>query len=182
MTDGPTPTEPAATEPDAQPAVPKQFGDALGGDLMAQLRADVEAKVRPMLEPQPEPADPRLADLSEDDRSILEQREHEYTARLEQLRLENQLLALGQRYPNEVNILQKMLAGDSVEDYVTALHEALGGGREPEDSVADVDRNNPPRTAATAQAWEDMIRLPDGRLITREQGLEILKNAQTLYD
>lgn len=180
------PTNSTATSSPEQPVEPpKQLGnDGLNGQMMRelqeQLRTDVEAAVRPMLEP-PEPPDPRLADLSSEETDLLAERERQYNDDLEQLAFQNQLLTLGQQYPNEVSILQKMLAGESIEDYVAALHEALSEGKEPEQEISDVDRNNPARTAATAQAWQDMIRLPDGQLLTREQGLEILRGAQTLH-
>jgi len=64
------------------------------------------------------------------------------------------------------------------------MAEALSaafGEPDPEAQVADVDRNNPPMTATSAHSWQDMIRLPDGQMITREAGLEILRNAESLH-
>lgn len=126
----------------------------------------------------------KTASMSEEEREQLTAKEE--NEKMEQLALENQLLKLGQEYPNEVAIVQKMLAGESVSDYVAALHEALKPANaetsEPEQNVSDVDRNNPPVTPISAPAGADMIRLPDGQLITREAGLEILKGAQSLHD
>ena len=125
----------------------------------------------------------KTTSMSEEEREQLAAKERDEER--EQLALENQLLKLGQQYPNEVAIVQKMLAGQSVEDYVAALHEAMKPATpatpEPEQQVSDVDRNNPPATPTSASAGADMIRLPDGQMITREAGLEILKGAQTLH-
>ena len=125
----------------------------------------------------------KTASMSEEEREQLAVKERDEER--EQLALENQLLKLGQQYPNEVAIVQKMLAGKDVSDYVAALHEALKPAipatPEPEQQVSDVDRNNPPATPTSAPAGADMIQLPDGQFITREAGLEILKGAQTLH-
>jgi len=125
----------------------------------------------------------KTASMSEEEREQLAAKEKDEER--EQLALENQLLKLGQQYPKEVAIVQKMLAGESVTDYVAALHEALKpaneASKEPEQEVSDVDRNNPPATPTSAPAGADMIQLPDGQFITREAGLEILKGAQTLH-
>lgn len=125
----------------------------------------------------------KTASMSEEEREQLAAKEKQEAD--EALRLENELLKLGQQYPDEVAVVQKMLAGQSVTDYVTALHEAMKATKaptpEPEQAVSDVDRNNPPATPISAQAAEGMIRLPDGRLITREQGVELLKQASTLH-
>jgi len=125
----------------------------------------------------------KTASMSEEEREQLAAKEKDEER--EQLALENQLLKLGQQYPKEVAIVQKMLAGESVTDYVAALHEALKpaneASKEPEQEVSDVDRNNPPATPTSAPAGADMIRLPNGELITREAGMEILKGAQTLH-
>lgn len=125
----------------------------------------------------------KTASMSEEERAQLVASEEK--ERLEQLALENQLLRLGQQYPTEVAIVQKMLAGESVEDYVAALHEAMkvtkAPEKEPEQDVSDVDRNNPPATPVTASAGQDMVSLPDGRALTREAALEILKAASTLH-
>lgn len=175
MTDGPQPTEPAATED--QPAEPRAFGDAMSGDLMAQLRADVEARVRPMLEPQP---DPRLADLSEADQDVLAETQRTYQERLEELELRNQLLEMSRDRPREARIIERLLQAGTLADMAEALSAAFGE-QDPEAQVAEVDRNNPPMTAASAHSWQDMIRLPDGQMITREAGLEILRNAESLH-
>lgn len=66
------------------------------------------------------------------------------------------------------------------EQFGDGLNGSLMGEPEPEQEVADVDRNNPPATAATALHTQDLIHLPDGRMITREEGLRILREAQTL--
>jgi hypothetical protein len=95
------------------------------------------------------------------------------------LRLENELLRMGQQYPREVEVLQRLLAAESVQDYVTALHEAFNP--EPETQVSDVDRNNPPINALWGGSIDDMIHLPDGRMLTREQGMELLRDASTLH-
>lgn len=124
----------------------------------------------------------KTASMSEEEREQLVAQER--SDREEQLALENELLKLGQQYPTEVGIVQKMLAGQSVTDYVAALHEALKPATpptpEPEQEVSDVDRNNPPATPLTSGSTADMITLPDGRVITREQGIELLKAARTL--
>ncbi len=125
----------------------------------------------------------KTTSMSEEEREQLAAKERDEER--EQLALENQLLKLGQQYPNEVAIVQKMLAGESVTDYVAALHEALKPATpatpEPEQEVSDVDRNNPAATPTSAPAGADMIRLRDGNMITREAGIEILKNAQSLH-
>ena len=124
----------------------------------------------------------KTTSMSEEEREQLAAKEE--SERMEQLALENSLLKLGQQYPNEVAIVQKMLAGSSVEEYVAALHEAMKPATpatpEPEQEVSDVDRNNPPATPTSAPAGADMIRLSDGQLITREAGVEMLKSAQSL--
>lgn len=176
------PTDNPAVTDDEQPADQPDLGSGdFNGSLMAELRNDVEARLRPLLDPPAPEPDPRLADLSENDRDILAEREQQYSAELEQLAFENELLSLSREYPNEVAIVQKMLAGESIADYVAALHEALNAGREAEQDVAAVDRNNPPNTPIGVHDMRDMIRLPDGRLITREAGLEILRDAGSLH-
>lgn len=147
---------------------------------MAQLRADVEAKVRPMLATQPEPPDPRLADLSEADRDLLAQREQEHAAALEELELRNQLLQIKQERPREAAIIERLLRAESLADMAEAISAAFGEP-DPEAQVADVDRNNPPASPLTYGSVADMIQLPDGRLLTREEGLEILRGAQSLH-
>ncbi len=125
----------------------------------------------------------KTASMSEEEREQLSLRERDEER--EQLALENQLLKLGQQYPTEVGIVQKMLSGQSVEEYVAALHEAIAGlkapEKEPEQEVSDVDRNNPPTIPVAASAGADMITLPDGRVITREQGLALLREASSLH-
>lgn len=185
------PTTPATTEqaPPAQdPPVTPAFDPK---ELEARFTALIEDRVKGFQRMVSE-KDQTIADLqrqlkttsmSEEEREQLAAKERDEER--EQLALENQLLKLGQQYPNEVAVVQKMLAGESVEDYVAALHEALKPAnevsKEPEQEVSDVDRNNPPATPTSASAGADMIRLPDGQMITREAGLEILKGAQTLH-
>lgn len=125
----------------------------------------------------------KTASMSEEEREQLAVKEEQ--DRIEALALENELLKLGQQYPTEVGIVQKMLAGQSVSDYVAALHEALAATKaptpEPEQEVSDVDRNNPPATPVTRSAGADMISLPDGSFITVAQGEEILRQAKSLH-
>ena len=124
----------------------------------------------------------KTASMSEEEREQLAVKEEQ--DRIEALALENELLKLGQQYPTEVGIVQKMLAGQSVQDYVAALHEALASKapeKEPEQEVSDVDRNNPPATPVTRSAGADMISLPDGSFITVAQGEEILRQAKSLH-
>jgi len=184
------PTTPATPEqaPPADPPVTPAFDPK---ELETRFASLVEERVKGFQRIVQE-RDDRLAELerqlktasmSEEEREQLAVKEKDEER--EQLALENQLLKLGQQYPNEVAIVQKMLAGESVTDYVAALHEALKPATpatpEPEQEVSDVDRNNPPATPTSAPAGADMIRLPDGQMITREAGLEILKGAQSLH-
>lgn len=184
------PTTPATVD-QAQPADPPVTSAFDPKELETRFASLIEERVKGFQRIVQE-RDDRLAELerqlktasmSEEEREQLAAREKDEER--EQLALENQLLKLGQQYPNEVAIVQKMLAGQSVEDYVAALHEALkpatSAAPEPEQEVSDVDRNNPPATPVSASAGADMIRLPDGQMITREAGLEILKSAQTLH-
>ncbi len=124
----------------------------------------------------------KTASMSEEEREQLTIRERQEAD--EALRLENALLKLGQQYPNEVAAYQKILERESVEDQIAALHEVLSAGKtpqpEPEQEVSDVDRNRPPATPVSAQSTQDMIRLPSGEFITREAGLELLRQAQSL--
>lgn len=125
----------------------------------------------------------KTASMSEEEREQLTAQERD--EEVERIRMENELLKLGQQYPDEVKIVQRMLEGQSVSDYVTALRESLAAAKpqqpEPEQEVSDVDKNNPPSTPASSQDTRDMISLPDGRMVTREQGVEMLRQAQTLH-
>ncbi len=174
---------PAATEPPASTAFDPTAFEARITSLMDER---VKGFQRAISEKDQTIADLqrqlKTASMSEEEREQLAVQERQEAD--EALRLENALLKLGQQgYAREVEIVQKMLQGDSVEAYVTALREAFEAvqpSKEPEQEVSDVDRNNPPAMPVAASAGADMITLPDGSVITREQGLALLKGATSL--
>ena len=176
------PTDPTATSSDEQPVeTPTQLGnDGLNGQMLRELQEQLDARVKPLLQPEQPEHDPRLDDLSEDDRDLLAERERQYTEQLEELNLRNQLLEISRERPREGAILERLLQAESLSDMAAALSEAFGQP-DPEAEVADVDRNNPSATPLSYAAGADMIRLPDGQLLTREQGLEVLRNADSLH-
>ena len=182
MTDGPTPTESAVTEPDAQPAdTPTQLGnDGLNGQMMRELQEQLDARVKPLLQPEQPERDPRLDDLSEEDQDVLAETQRTYQEQLEALELRNQLLEIGRERPREAAILERLLQAESLADMAEAISAAFRE-QDPEVEVADVDRNNPSSNPLSYAAGADMIRLPDGQLLTREAGLEILRNADSLH-
>lgn len=173
-------TDPAATE-ETQPAdEPAPIGgDDLNGPLMADLRRDVEARLKPILNPEPEP-DPRAATLSEEEQDYLSQRTAEYEQQLNDLELRNRILELGRERPQVASLAERVIAAQTFEELTEALSSAFAGP-DPEEDVPDVDRNNPPGTPIASGDIADMIRLPDGRLITREQGIEMLRQADSLH-
>lgn len=178
-------TDPAAT--DDRPAEAPTLEGSLNGSLMDELRQMVEQRVTPLVNPEPEPitSDAFLSDLSENEREQHDAEQARLRAELDALAAENELLGLGREYPREVGILTKMLQAESVEGWVRALHEAMNPTREPEQEVADVDRNNPPGGPIASIARldpRDVIHLPDGSLITREEGWRILSQARSLHD
>lgn len=174
-------TDQAATSSDEQPVEsPKQFGnDGLNGSMMRELQEQIEARIKPLLEPPQPERDPRLDDLSAEETDLLTETQRTYQERLDELELRNQLLEMSRERPREAAIIERLLQAETLADMAEAIGAAFGE-QEPEQQVAEVDRNNPPTSPLTYGSIADMIRLPDGQMITREAGLEILRSAQTL--
>lgn len=115
------------------------------------------------------------AGLSEDEKvKRLNQRAAKEMA---QLRAENELLKLSQKFPEEVPVLQRMFGAKTVEDQLAAMAEFKanllkkadpGSGGVP--APADVDPNNPMRTMPDVQ-------MVDGQPMTADLADRILKAA-----
>jgi hypothetical protein len=95
-----------------------------------------------------------------------------------ELALQREILEVGKTMPDESRLIERLLNVDSLDEAVEVLRAALHP--ETGDEVpADVDRNNPVGNPLIAPVGAEVIQTPMGP-ITREAGLELLRNASTL--